>query len=224
MLFIVSGPIGNLGDITIRAIETLKEVDLIAVEDTRRTGKLLKHFKITTPMESYHDFNKETKLPKLLELLRTERNVALFSDAGTPTISDPGYKLVKACLDEKIKVSPIPGPSAAISALSVSGQPTDKFAFLGFLPKQRGKRRKLLNQLRECQCVSSAILYESPYRLVRLLEELADIFGEETNVTVCNEMTKMFEKIDKGILRDLLREYKGKERVKGEFTVVLSLK
>ena len=224
MIYIVAGPIGNLKDITLRALETLKEVDLIACEDTRRTGKLLSHYNIKTPMESYNDFNKDRKLPKLLELLKTGQDVALFSDAGTPTISDPGFKLVQIAFRHNILVSPIPGPSAAISALSISGQPTDKFIFMGFLPKQSGKRTKLLNSLKECQLPSSAIFYESPYRLVRLLEDLEKIFGEKAEVSVCGELTKIYEKVTKGTLEKVSLEFNGKKRIKGEFTVVLSLK
>ena len=224
MLYIVAGPIGNLKDITLRALEILKEVDLIACEDTRKTGKLLSHYNIGTSMESYNDFNKDRKLPKLLGLLTSGRKVALFSDAGTPTISDPGYKLVQAAYKAGVAVSPIPGPSAAIAALSASGQPTDKFIFVGFLPKQSGKRTKLLNALKDCQLPSSAIIYESPYRLVRLLGELEKVFGKEAEISVCGELTKLYEKVTKGTIKTVLGEFEKKSKVKGEFTIVLNLR
>lgn len=225
MIYIVAGPIGNLKDITLRALETLKEVDLIACEDTRRTGKLLNHYNIKTPMESYNDYNKGHKLPELLKLLTGGGKVALFSDAGTPTISDPGFKLVEAAHKAGVAVSPIPGPSAAIGALCVSGQPTDKFIFVGFLPKQSGKRLKLLNSLKDCQLPSSAIFYESPYRLIRLLEELGNVFGKEVEISVCGELTKIHEKVTIGTMKGVLENFTGKEgKIKGEFTVVLNLK
>lgn len=223
MLYIVAGPIGNLKDITFRAIETLKQADVIACEDTRRTGLLLHHYQINTPMESYNDYNKDHKLPKLLKLLKDEKTVALFSDAGTPTISDPGYKLVSLALAKNILVSPIPGPTAAISAISVSGQPTDKFIFIGFLPKQQGKRIKLLNSIKDCQTVSSAIFYESPFRLLRLLEDISSVFGEQTNVTVCNELTKIYEKVEKAPVEEQLKSFEDR-KLKGEFTVIANVK
>jgi len=224
VIYIVAGPIGNLKDITLRALEILKKADLVACEDTRRTRRLLSHYNIKTPMESYHDFNKDRQLPKLLKLLKTGQNIALFSDAGTPTISDPGFKLVQAALKENIAISPIPGPSAAMSALSVSGQPTDKFIFMGFLPKQSGKRTRLLNSLKKCQLPSSAIFYESPYRLVRLLEDLEKAFDKETEVSVCGEMTKVYERISKGTLETVSGEFRKRKKVKGEFTIVLNLR
>lgn len=223
MLYIVAGPIGNLKDITFRAIETLKEADLILCEDTRRTGLLLKHFNIAIKMESYHEHNELDKLPRVLQLLEQGKNIALFSDAGTPTISDPGFKLVRAAYEKNIPVSPIPGPSAAIAALSASGQPTDSFVFLGFLPRQQGRRIKIFEKLKEQSIASSAIIYESPYRIDKILEDIATVFGSDVQVTICNELTKLYEKIIKDSVDNLIKKFKNKS-TRGEFTIILNIK
>ena len=217
VLYVVSTPIGNLEDITLRALKVLKEVDLVAAEDTRRTGLLLKHYGIKNRLESYHDFNKEKKAPALIEQLKSSRSVAVTSDAGTPGVSDPCYLLVKLALQEKIKVVPIPGASALLSALVVSGLPTDRFAFEGFLPAKSGKRRKRLEELRQEK--RTIIFYESPHRLLKTLQDIAEILGERRMVAA-RELTKKFEEIKRGTPEEI-KGYFEKGKVKGELVLVI---
>jgi len=216
-LYIVSTPIGNLEDITLRALRILKEVTTIAAEDTRHTGKLLAHFEIHTPMTSYHDFNKEAKTPVMIKRLQDGESFALLSDAGTPTVSDPGYYLIKAAITHDIPVSPIPGPSAAIAALCVSGLPTDRFIFEGFLARKKGKRNKQLEALKEDP--RSLILYESPYRIVSLLKAIADIFGDR-RITIGRELTKRHEEVMRGTISQILEKLAGRT-FKGEASIVV---
>jgi len=217
VLYVVSTPIGNLEDITLRAIRLLKEVDLVAAEDTRHTGLLLKHHGIKNRLESYHDFNKEKKAPALIEELKSGRSVAVTSDAGTPGVSDPCYLLVKLAVQEKIKIVPIPGASALLSALVVSGLPTDRFAFEGFLPAKSGKRRKRLEELH--QEGRTLILYESPHRLLKTLQDISETLGERKMV-VARELTKKFEEIKRGTPEEI-KGYFQENKVKGELVLVI---
>lgn len=218
ILYIVSTPIGNLDDITLRALETLGRVDLIAAEDTRRTRKLLSRFNIHTPMVSYFEHNEAKKLDKLLNRLIGGQEIALVSDAGTPGISDPGYRLIQQAIERGIPVVPIPGPSAVIAALSVSGLPTDRFSFIGFLPRRGGKRRKLLDKLVDLDATS--ILYESPHRLVGTLEDLLDTCGDR-QIVITRELTKAFEEVIRGKISDIIGTLKA-GRIRGEITIVLA--
>jgi 16S rRNA (cytidine1402-2'-O)-methyltransferase len=217
VLYVVSTPIGNLEDITLRALNVLKEVDFVAAEDTRHTGLLLKHYGIGKRLESYHDFNKERKAPVLIRELKSGRSVAVTSDAGTPGISDPCYLLVKLAIQEKIKIVPIPGASAFLSALVVSGLPTDRFAFEGFLPAKPGKRRKRLEELQQEK--RTMIFYESPHRFLKTLDDISNILGER-RIVVARELTKKFEEIKRGTSSEI-REYFEKSKIRGELVVVV---
>jgi 16S rRNA (cytidine1402-2'-O)-methyltransferase len=216
-LYLISTPIGNLEDLTLRAIRMLADVDLIAAEDTRHTQQLLARHELHTPLTSYHDHNKEEKAPVLIERLRQGQTIALVSDAGTPTISDPGYHLITGCIAAGIPVSPIPGPSAPLAALAASGLPTDAFLFAGFLPRKPGARQKRIEALAPLR--ETLIFFESPHRLLRLLEELQFRLGDR-RVAVCRELTKLHEEIIRGRLSETLEQLKGKT-VKGEITIVL---
>lgn len=191
-LYIVATPIGNLSDMTNRAIQCLNTVDIIACEDTRTSGKLLSHFNITTPSWAYHDHNADIQTPKFIELIKSGKNIALISDAGTPLISDPGFRLVKACHDHNISVSPVVGACAAIGALSVSGLPSDKFYFYGFLPAKTVARQAELTKLKNIS--ASMIFYEAPHRILACIDDMTHIFGDRT-VCFCREITKTFETI-----------------------------
>lgn len=217
ILYVVSTPIGNLEDLTLRAKRLLAEVNLIAAEDTRHTQQLLARYEIHTPLTSYHDHNKEEKAPVLIERLRQGQTIALVADAGTPTISDPGYYLITGCIAADIPVIPIPGPSAPLAALAASGLPTDAFLFAGFLPKKPGARQKRIEALQPLR--ETLIFFESPHRLLRLLEELQSRLGDR-RVAVCRELTKLHEEIIRGRLNDVVERLKGKT-VKGEITIVL---
>lgn len=217
ILYIVSTPIGNLEDITLRAIRILKEVTTIAAEDTRHTGKLLAHFEIRTPMTSYHDFNKEAKTPVIIKRLEDGESFALVSDAGTPTVSDPGYYLIKEAIAHEIPVSPIPGPSAAIAALCVSGLPTDRFLFEGFLARKKGKRDRQLEALKDDP--RSLIFYESPYRIVSLLTAIEAICGDR-RIAIGRELTKRYEEVIRGNISQVLEKLAGKT-FKGEACIIV---
>jgi 16S rRNA (cytidine1402-2'-O)-methyltransferase len=216
-LFVVATPIGNLEDITFRAVRILSEADLIAAEDTRKTKILLNRYNINTPMTSYHKFNIKSKTARLIDLLKQGQKIALVSDAGMPGVSDPGYELIRESVNQNIRVEPVPGPSAAITALAVSGLPTEKFVFEGFLPKKPGKKAKKLKELKKEK--GSIIIYESPYRLVRTLEDIQGIMGER-RVAVCRELTKKFEEIVRGKAGDVIEKFK-KKKPKGEVVVVV---
>lgn len=218
-LYVVSTPIGNLEDITLRALRTLQEADLIAAEDTRKTRKLLTHYQISSPLTSYHDHNTEFRSAFLIERLKEGQNVVLVSEAGTPGISDPGYSLVRQALQEEIPVVPVPGPTALIAALSVSGLPLDRFAFEGFLPRKEGKRRKRLERLRGEE--RTVILYESPHRLIRLLEEIRGVLGVDRPIVVAKEVTKLYEGFYRGNAGEILDRLRG-EKVLGEYTVLIA--
>lgn len=216
-LYVVSTPIGNLKDITLRALEILKEVNIIACEDTRRTTILLRHYAITNKLFSYHEFNKVKQTPYLIEQLRDNRAVAVVSDAGTPGISDPGFYLVREALRNGVKVIPIPGPSAFLSALVVSGLPTDRFVFEGYLPKKPGKRSRRLSELKDER--RTIILYESPMRIRKLLNEMASAYGDR-DIVLARELTKKFETISRGKISELM-EGLPEDKVRGEFVVLI---
>ena len=216
-LFVVATPIGNLEDITLRALRILREADLIACEDTRHTRKLLSHYQITTPTSSYHEHNEQQRTGWLVERLESGTDIALVSDAGTPSISDPGFRLVRAALERGIRVSPIPGACAIISALSISGRPTDSFAFLGFLPGRRAARR---NRLRALRSESRTLLFfESPMRLASTLKDIDEIL-DSREVTVAREMTKVHEQLVTGTAAELASLFRSR-RPKGETVVVV---
>ena len=217
-LYIVSTPIGNLEDMTLRALRILKEVDLIAAEDTRRTGLLLKHFGIEKPLTSYFEGNEMRKREFVLSKMKEGRSVALVSDAGTPGVSDPGFRLIGIAIENGIPVVPIPGPSAAITALSISGLPTDAFLFKGFLPHKSKKRRDLLQQLIEVK--ETLILYESPHRISETLEDILNILGDRQMV-LTRELTKAYEEILRGRVSEI-RNQTAQRKLKGEITLVIS--
>lgn len=216
-LYLVATPIGNLEDITFRTLRTLKECDLIAAEDTRRTGVLLKHFGISKPMLSYFQFNEAKRSEEIIERLRRGEKIALVTDAGSPGISDPGEKVVRAAITAGFRVEPVPGPSALVAALTASGLPTEEFHFIGFLPHKSGQRRKKLESLAEVE--GTLVLYESPYRVEKLLDELKEIFPERP-VVLARELTKKFEEFLRGKPADLLEQLQ-KRSIKGEFVVII---
>ena len=217
VLYMVSTPIGNLEDITLRALRVLKEVDVVAAEDTRHTGMLLKHYSLDKRLISYHDFNKKRKAPLLIEHLKANHSVAVCSDAGTPGISDPGYYLEQLAIRDNIKVGPIPGASAFLSALVVSGLPTDRFAFEGFLPAKPGKRRKRLVELQEEK--RTIILYESPHRFTKTFDDISEILGQR-RVVVARELTKKFEEIIRGTPEEI-KQTLGERKLKGELVILI---
>ena len=217
-LYLCATPIGNLEDMTFRAIRTLKEADLIAAEDTRNSIRLLNHFEIQTPMTSYHEYNKYDKGRKLIEKLLEGKNIALITDAGTPVISDPGEELVRMCHENGIRVTSVPGAAACITALTMSGLPTRRFAFEAFLPSEKKEREKILTELeRETRTI---ILYEAPHRLVRTLKLLEEQLGAERNVAVCRELTKKHETVYRGTLCDAVSYYESTEP-RGECVLVI---
>lgn len=215
-LYIVSTPIGNLEDITFRAVKILSGVDLIAAEDTRKTKILLEHYNIQKELISYFQFNEAKRTPELIEALKSGRSIAIVSDAGTPGISDPAYRLVRAAIDNGINIIPIPGASALLAALVVSGLPTDGFVFEGFLPHKKGRRTKLEHLKAESRTI---ILYESPHRILKTLQNLQEIFGDR-QVAVAREITKKFEEIFRGTLSEALNYFSSKS-IKGEFVLVV---
>lgn len=218
-LYVVGTPIGNLEDMTFRAVKTLQTVDLIAAEDTRHTGKLLHHFQITTPQISYYQHNQQRRIPELLDLLQQGQSIAIVTDAGMPGISDPGYELVKACVDTNILVVPIPGVSASITALSVSGLDTDQFVFEGFLPAKGKTRKQRLQALKDEY--RTIILYESPHRLRQTLRDLVKALDPQQSIVIGRELTKRYETIWRGNLQQAEQFYRETEP-KGEFTLVVA--
>jgi 16S rRNA (cytidine1402-2'-O)-methyltransferase len=217
-LHIVSTPIGNLEDITLRALRILKEVNLIVCEDTRVTKKLIFHYQIQKPLTSYHEHNEKEKAEELVELLESGKNIALVSDAGTPGVSDPGYRLVKLASEKGIEVIPIPGPSAAIAALSVSGLSTSSFAFFGFLPRSDKKRKEFLEEIRER--TQTLIFYESPHRVSKTLLSILETLGDR-QVSVSRELTKMFEETVRERISRVIEILGERKELKGEFTIVV---
>ncbi len=217
-LYLCATPIGNLEDITLRALRTLREVDLIAAEDTRNSMKLLNYFEIKVPLTSYHEFNKIEKAYQLVKILREGKNIALITDAGTPGISDPGEDLVQICCKEGIEVVSLPGAAACITALTVSGLSTRRFAFEAFLPRDKKERGIIMDQLKEE--TRTIILYEAPHRLVHTLEELRQVFGGERKISVCRELTKMHEQVLRHSVEEVIAYYQ-KQQPRGEYVLVI---
>ncbi len=217
-LYLVPTPIGNLKDMTFRAIDVLKEVDLILAEDTRTSGKLLKHFEITTQMQSHHMHNEHKTVDGLIHKLKSGTSIALISDAGTPAISDPGFLLTRACVENKIEVDCLPGATAFVPALVNSGLPNDKFVFEGFLPVKKGRQTRLVLLAEETRTM---IFYESPHKLVKTLGHFCDYFGDERQVSVSRELTKLYEETIRGTAKDVLAHYTNKPP-KGEIVIVVA--
>ncbi len=217
-LYLVSTPIGNLEDITLRALRILKEVDLIAAEDTRQTRRLLTHYDIQTPLTSYFEGNADAKSDKLIARLQTGEKIALVSDAGTPIISDPGYPLLRSCIAAEIPIVPIPGASAVVAAASVSGLPLHNFTFEGFLSPKSGKRKRQLSVFADEE--RTLILFESPHRLRRFLADVLEVLGER-DIVVTRELTKRFEEIFRGNVSEALEKFRSTEP-RGEFTIVIA--
>ena len=216
-LYIVPTPIGNLEDITLRALRILKEVDLILAEDTRTSAFLLKHYNITTRLSSHHKFNEHKTSERIVELMIGGENIALVSDAGTPSISDPGFLLTRTCLEHGVEVECLPGATAFVPALVNSGFPSDRFCFEGFLPQKKGRQKKLKELTQETRTM---IFYESPFRLVKALEQFAEFFGQDRNVSVSRELSKMFEENKRGTIAEVLAYFQTKT-IKGEIVIVV---
>lgn len=217
-LFIVPTPIGNLADITLRALETLKSVDLVLAEDTRTSGFLLNHYEISKPLHSFHNFNEHKIVGNLIQRMQKGETMALVSDAGTPGISDPGFLIIRACLLAGLQVECLPGATAFVPALVKSGLPSDRFVFEGFLPHKKG-RQTMLKKLAEEE--RTMVFYESPYRLTKTLEQFKEYFGAERTASVSRELTKMFEETVTGPIEEVLSHFRSKE-IKGEFVIVVA--
>ena len=217
-LYIVPTPIGNLEDITLRAIKVLKSVDLILAEDTRTSGKLLKHYEIATQMQSHHMHNEHKTVQGIIQKLKSGLNIALISDAGTPAISDPGFLLTRTCVENEINVECLPGATAFVPALVNSGLPNDKFVFEGFLPVKKGRQSRLLILAEEPRTI---ILYESPHKLIKTLSNICEYFGEERQISVSRDLSKLFEETKRGTVKDVLEHYTD-HPPKGEIVVVVS--
>ncbi len=218
MLYVVPTPIGNLEDITLRAINVLRAVDTILAEDTRTSKKLLDHYEIDTPVRAFHAFNEHAIVDDIVRRLESGEAMALVSDAGTPGISDPGFLLVRACVQNKIKVECLPGATAFVPALVVSGIPSDRFHFEGFLPHKKGRKTRL-DHLSELQ--NTFVLYESPHRLLKCLNQLAEVCGKERMACVCRELTKLYEEVITDTLENLIAHFSEK-KIKGEIVIVVS--
>ena len=217
-LFLVPTPIGNLQDITLRALEVLRQVDTILAEDTRVSSKLLKHYQIDTAVESFHSFNEHKKLTGLIKRLKQGESMALVSDAGTPSISDPGFLLVRACNENQIPVECLPGPTALIPALVNSALPSDRFVFEGFLPPKKGRKTRLEALKDETKTI---ILYESPHRLLKTLTQLGEVLGEERKASVSRELTKIHQETINGTLSELINYYQ-QNTLKGELVIIIA--
>ena len=218
MLYLVSTPIGNLEDITLRALRILKEVNLIAAEDTRQTRRLLTHYKIQTPLTSYFEGNQQMKGDQLIKRLKAGETIAIVSDAGTPIISDPGYPLLRGCIEAEIPIVPIPGASAVVTAASISGLPLHNFTFEGFLSPKSGKRKRQLRVLADEE--RTLILFESPHRIRRFLEDVLEMVGER-DIVIARELTKRFEEVFRGSVSEALEKFRNTEP-RGEFTIVIA--
>jgi len=216
-LILIPTPIGNLGDITQRAVECIKTVDILLCEDTRRSLKLLNHLKIKKPLKSYHKFNEHSTVEKVINEIQSGLVVGLISDAGTPSISDPGYLIVKICIDNNIEVECLPGPTALIPALAISGLPSERFVFEGFLPVKKGRKTRLEELSNEKRTM---IFYESPYKLYKTLQDFSNSFGLDREISISKELTKIFESTSRGRIKDLMPEYENK-KLKGEFVIVV---
>ena len=217
-LYLVPTPIGNLEDMTLRAIKVLKEVDVVLAEDTRTSGKLLKHFEIATPLQSHHMHNEHKQVDSLVQKMKEGSTYALISDAGTPAISDPGFLLTRACVENDIEVECLPGPTAFVPALVNSGLPNDRFVFEGFLPIKKGRQTRLLELAEETRTM---VFYESPHKLLKTLTHFAEYFGEDRPVSVSRELTKLYEETIRGTVAEVLEHFNNKAP-KGEFVIVVS--
>lgn len=218
MLYVVPTPVGNLEDITLRALRVLKEADLILAEDTRTSSVLLKHYDIHTPLKSHHKFNEHETSDEMASRIAAGENVALISDAGTPCISDPGFMLVRACVDKGVEVQCLPGATAFVPALVDSGLPNDRFYFEGFLPQKKGRQTRLKEL---ATLTHSIIIYESPFRLVKTLEQLAEYIGGDRRASVSREISKKFEETRRGTLNELIVSFKEREG-KGEIVIIIA--
>ena len=216
-LILIPTPIGNLGDITQRAVECIKTVHILLCEDTRRSLKLLNHLKIKKPLKSYHKFNEHSTVEKVINEIQSGLMVGLISDAGTPSISDPGYLIVKMCIDNNIEVECLPGPTALIPALALSGLPSERFVFEGFLPVKKGRKTRIEELSNEKRTM---IFYESPYKLHKTLQDFSNSFGPDREISISKELTKIFELTTRGRIKDLIPEYENK-KLKGEFVIVV---
>ena len=217
-LYLVPTPIGNLKDITLRALEVLKSVDLILAEDTRTSGKLLKHYEIRTPMQSHHMHNEHKTLDAIISKIKSGSSIALISDAGTPAISDPGFLLTRACVEQQIEVDCLPGATAFVPALVNSGLPSDKFVFEGFLPVKKGRQTRLQLLAEETRTM---VFYESPHKLIKTLTNFCEYFGEERQLSVSRELTKLYEETIRGKAKEVLEHYTNKPP-KGEIVIVVA--
>ena len=217
-LYIVATPIGNLEDLTMRALRVLREVDLIACEDTRQTSKLLGHFGVAKPVISYYEHNESARAVELVNRIKSGANIALVTDAGTPLLSDPGYRLVRAAIDASLMVVPIPGVSAAVTALSAAGLPTDEFRFCGFLPARSSQRRKRLEALADESC--TLVFYETPHRILEALDEIENVMGARP-VVVARELTKLHEEFLRGTAAEIRGQLAARPAVKGEITLLI---
>ena len=216
-LILIPTPIGNLDDITLRAIECIKDADLILCEDTRRSLKLMNHLEIKKPLKSFHKFNEHSTVEKIIFEIQSGTKVGQISDAGTPSISDPGYLIVKMCIDNNIDVECLPGPTALIPALAISGLPSERFTFEGFLPVKKGRKTRLQELSLEKRTM---IFYESPYKLYKTLKDFYDFFGPDREISISKELTKIFENTKRGKIRDIIDTYENK-KLKGEFVIVV---
>ena len=215
-LILIPTPIGNLDDITLRAIECIKDADLILCEDTRRSLKLMNHLEIKKPLKSFHKFNEHSSVEKIIFEIQSGIKVGLISDAGTPCISDPGYLIVKMCIDNNIVVECLPGPTALIPALAISGLPSERFTFEGFLPVKKGRKTRLQELSLEKRTM---IFYESPYKLYKTLKDFYDFFGPDREISISKELTKIFENTKRGKIKEIIDTYENK-KLKGEFVIV----
>ncbi|MCX7785490.1 MAG: 16S rRNA (cytidine(1402)-2'-O)-methyltransferase [candidate division WOR-3 bacterium] len=217
-LYIISTPIGNLQDITLRALDVLKKVDIIACEDTRHTGLLLKHYNIKNKLISFYEYNKKSRTPEIINMIKQGASVGLVSDAGTPGISDPGFYLIRATIAENILVTAIPGPSALLTAIVISGLPSDRFVFEGFLPKREGRKRKKLMELKDEP--RTMVFYDSPHRIMKSLTTIQEIFGDRKAV-LAKELTKKFETVWRGNISEIINQISDKE-IKGEIVLIIA--
>jgi len=217
-LFLVPTPIGNLDDMTFRAVKVLQEVDVILAEDTRTSGKLLKHFEIATPMQSFHMHNEHKMLDRIINRLKGGEVMALISDAGTPAISDPGFLITRACIENDIEVDCLPGATAFVPALVNSGLPNDKFIFEGFLPVKKGRQTRLKFLAEETRTM---IFYESPHKILKTLGHFAEYFGEDRSISISREISKLYEETIRGSVKDVIKHFENKPP-KGEFVIIVS--
>ncbi|WP_185862470.1 16S rRNA (cytidine(1402)-2'-O)-methyltransferase [Blattabacterium cuenoti] len=220
MLYIVPTPIGNREDLTFRSLRILNEVDLILAENNKISKRLLSFYKIKTHIKTYHIYNEHKMIPSILEKIKKGKKLALISNAGTPSISDPGFLLIRSCIEASISIECLPGPTALIPAIVISGFPINEFTFIGFLPKKK-RKTKLNNLSKENRTI---ILYESPHRLLRTLNDLKDFFGLKRNIVICKEISKMFQETLRGNIEDMILHYKNIKKILGEYVIIIERK